>query len=434
MNVCVFGLWHLGTVTAACLAAAGHHTVGLDFDEETIAGLQAGKPPLFEPGLPELIGQGAAGKRLSFTTQPAEALRDADVVWVTFDTPVDANDQADPAFVTRQIERIFPEIKPGSIVLISSQVPVGTTSLVAHQYHDRYPDRDVAFAYSPENLRLGHAIDVFQHPDRIVIGAPDDNTRGRLAEFLSNITSHIEWMSVESAEMTKHALNAFLATSVVFINEIAAVCEQVGADAREVERGLKSEARIGPRAYLKPGGAFSGGTLARDVVFLETLTDEHQLTLPLFHAVSASNVAHREWAYRRLRDLLGDLAGKTIAVLGLTYKPGTDTLRRSIAVDLCHRLAEAGAAVRVHDPVVKQLPPTLASIVTLCGLPTEALKNADAAVIATDWPEFSFLSADDFANAMRSAIVLSPNHFLTSTLGADPRIRFYAVGISGETH
>jgi len=433
MNVCVFGLWHLGSVTAACLTAAGHNTTGLDPNEEAIAGLQEGKPPLFEPGLQELINQGISNGRLKFTTRPAEALKDAEIVWVTFDTPVDANDHADTNLVIQQIEGIFPQIRPGSIVLISSQLPVGTTSLLAHHYTEEYPENRVAFAYSPENLRLGHAIEAFQHPDRVVIGAPDDETRQRLTHFLSNITSRIEWMSIESAEMTKHALNAFLATSVVFINEIASICEQVGADAREVERGLKSEARIGPRAYLKPGGAFGGGTLARDVVFLESLGETHHVTVPLLEAVLASNVAHRDWAYRRLGDLLGDLAGKTISVLGLTYKPGTDTLRRSIAVELCHKLSEAGAVIQAHDPVVKQLPPELASIVTLYDLPVDALKNADAAVIATDWPEFSALSAAEFTNAMRSPIVLSPNHYLASTLGADPHIRFYAVGLSGET-
>jgi UDPglucose 6-dehydrogenase len=278
------------------------------------------------------------------------------VIWVAYDTPVDEEDHADVNYVVERVSRLFPYLETGQEVLISSQLPVGTSRHLETLFAQARPGVDVSFSYSPENLRLGKAISVFTQPDRVVIGVRTEKSREVFARLLAPFTDHIEWMSVESAEMTKHALNAFLATSVTFINEIASICERVGADAKEVERGLKSESRIGPKAYLGPGGAFAGGTLARDIAFLTDLGQQNGLPMHLVPAVRASNDAHKHWPRRRLVDLLGDLRGKTIAVWGLTYKAGTDTLRRSSAIELCQWLREQGASVQAHDPAVKQLP------------------------------------------------------------------------------
>src|SRR6185436_17819245 len=191
-------------------------------------------------------------------------------------------------------------------------------------------------------------------------------------QILEPLGRPIQWMRVESAEMTKHALNAFLATSVAFINEIAAVCEVTGGDAKEVERALKSEGRIGPGAYLSPGAAFAGGTLARDIAFLLGTGSRLGLTTPLFGGVKASNDVHRQWARRRLGELLGEVSGKTVAVLGLTYKANTDTLRRSESVGLCHWLAERGARVRAHDPAIRERAPELPPSLTLAATVDDA--------------------------------------------------------------
>ncbi|MCC6190925.1 MAG: UDP-glucose/GDP-mannose dehydrogenase family protein, partial [Anaerolineales bacterium] len=293
MNVCVFGLWHLGSVTAACLAAAGHNVTGLDPDPAVVAGLADGCPPLFEPGLEALVRAGLAGGRLRFTSEAAEALAGAEVAWVTDDTPVDDDDRADVDFVVERVTGLFPHLAAGALVLISSQVPVGTTRRLEQAYAAAFPGGSASFAYSPENLRLGGAIKAFREPDRVVAGVRRPADRERVARLLAPFTGRVEWMSVESAEMTKHALNAFLATSVAFINEVAALSEQVGADAKEVERGLKSEARIGPRAYLSPGAAFAGGTLARDVAFLTAIGAERAVPTPLLAGVRASNDAHK---------------------------------------------------------------------------------------------------------------------------------------------
>jgi UDPglucose 6-dehydrogenase len=414
VNVCVFGLWHLGCVTAVCLAGAGHDVRGLDGDADVVARLRDGHAPLFEPGLDELLRDHR--ERLRFTTDAAEAVRGAEIVWVTFDTPVDEDDRADTGYVVSRVEALFPLLDDGTLVIVSSQLPAGSV----RELERRCGRRSVTFAALPENLRLGKAIEVFTRPDRVVAGVRNARDRERIAALLAPLTDRIEWMSVESAEMTKHALNAFLATSVTFINEIAVLCEDVGADAKEVERGLKSESRIGPRAYLGPGAAFAGGTLARDIGFLTALGEEHGRTPALLAAVKTSNDRHKNWPKEKLRSLLGELRGRTIAVWGLTYKPGTDTLRRSSAVELCRWLAAEGARVRAHDPAVKSLPPDLD--VELCADAAGAAAGADALVVATEWPEYRAVALDG------PLIVIDPNRFLRQSLEGKRSIRYATIG------
>jgi UDPglucose 6-dehydrogenase len=429
MNVCVYGLWHLGSVTAACIAEH-FPTVGLDPDGAVVAALAEGRPPISEPGLPELVRQGLDAGRLQFTADAARVAT-ADVAWVTFDTPVNENDEADVESVVRHVEALFPHLKNGAVVLLSSQVPVGTTARLEKAFGAVAAGRRVDFACSPENLRLGKALDVFRKADRIIVGARTDEARARIGQLLAPLGRPIVWMRVESAEMTKHAVNAFLATSVVFINEIAAACEATGADAKEVERGLKSEQRIGPGAYLGPGGAFAGGTLARDIAFLLGMGSQLGFTTPLFAGVKQSNDSHRQWARRRLDVLLGGVAGKIVAVLGLTYKPGTDTLRRSESVALCKWLVAQGAKVRAHDPAIpagKQTSSELPEGLALVGSADEATRDADAIVIATEWPVFRELTADRLATGGRRPLVVDANRFLAGRLADDARVRYVAVG------
>jgi UDPglucose 6-dehydrogenase len=425
LKVCVVGLWHLGSVTAACLASAGHDVTGYDATSETTRRLKEGKPPVFEPGLADLVQSGLRNGSLRFSSNPAEALRGAEVVWITYDTPVDDDDNADVEFVIRSVESLYPHVQDGALFLISSQLPVGSTA----RLEASAGPRRFSFAYSPENLRLGKAIEVFTKPDRVVAGVRNEQNRERVTALLAPFTDRIESMSVESAEMTKHALNAFLATSVAFINEIAAICEQTGADAKEVERGLKSEKRIGPSAYLGPGAAFAGGTLARDLVFLSERAAQTGVSAHLLGGVKQSNDAHRGWAGRRLRELLGGVAGKRIAVWGLTYKPGTDTLRRSLAVELCQALLADGATVVAHDPAVKSLPPELAKGIELAPDALQAVRGADALVIMTEWPEYRQMDAEAVADAMKGRLVVDANRFLQAQFSKNQRVVYATVGV-----
>jgi UDPglucose 6-dehydrogenase len=426
MKIAVLGLWHLGSVTAACLAAARHSVTAFDPDPKTVATLAAGTPSVDEPGLAELVAAGLHSRALRVTADRDEAVRDAEIVWVTFDTPVGDDDVADVDYVVRQVEAAFPHLADGAVVLCSSQLPVGSVRSLERAWVEGARGRQVSFACAPENLRLGKAIDVFRNPDRVVVGVRDDRARAKIQTALAPITSRIEWMSVESAEMTKHAVNAFLATSVTFINEVAALCERVGADAKEVERGLKTESRIGPHAYLAPGGAFAGGTLARDVSFLRTLGTTQNRPTPLMDGVMASNAAHVKWAERRLDATIAPLAGAKIAVWGLTYKPGTDTLRRSSAIDLCRWLASQGASVHVHDPAARDLPGDLR--VVRHPDPLDAAAGARALVVATGWPSYREIDVERLASLAPDLLVLDANRFLGTTLGRDPRFRLVAVG------
>jgi UDPglucose 6-dehydrogenase len=430
VNICVAGLWHLGTVTAACLPSAGHDVIGLDSDSGIVSRLSAGDAPLFEPGLNDLLRAGLTGGRLTITTDVAAAVGRADVVWITYDTPVNDDDEADVDFVIGRTKGLFPHLKDNALLVVSSQVPAGTTRQLEQAFAAEARGRHVEFAYSPENLRLGCAIEAFTHPDRIVVGVRSQAGREKASELLRPITDRIEWMSVESAEMTKHALNAFLATSITFINEVATLCERVGADASDVERGLKSETRIGPRAYLSPGGAFAGGTLARDVAFLSALGQSRGVATHLLSAIRTSNDTHRRWAQERLEQLLNGVSGKTIAVWGLTYKPGTDTLRRSNGIELCRWLVEHGATVRAHDPVVKALPPDLAGDVTLADGALSAVTAASALVVSTPWPDYRAVAAADIVRHMKRTLVLDANRFTADTLGSQPRIEYVSVGRS----
>ncbi len=426
-NIAVVGLWHLGTVTAACLAQSGHAVVGIDENVETIAGLKNGFSPVLEPGLNESVAAGISAGTLSFSTDFSK-VAGAQLVWITFDTPVDDDDNADVESVYERVKQLFPHIHNDALVLISSQLPVGSVRLLEDAYKAAHPKGTVRFAYSPENLRLGKAIEVFTKPDRVVVGVRTEHDKELLTRIFGAYTNNIVWMSVEAAEVTKHAINAFLATSVTFINELASICEHVGADAREVEQGLKSESRIGPRAYLRAGGAFAGGTLARDVAFLVDIGKRESLPTDLFSAVRTGNAAHRNWPRRKLEDVLGcDLKGKRVAVLGLTYKPGTSTLRRSTAVEFCSWLHEKGATVSAYDPSAEALPEALQYIQRESNL-IRALKDADAAVIGTEWSEFKTLAEADVVKAMRQPIVLDAGSFLEGNLSRDGLIQYFSVG------
>ncbi len=435
-RVGVLGLWHLGCVTAACLAERGFEVVGLDPDPQVLAALRSGRPPIAEPGLEELIVAGQRSGSLRFDAPDERSLGELDVLWIAFDTPVDEEDRADSEWVIGHAHRALRHLARGALAVVSSQLPVGSTARLATALSAEGRD-DLRFACVPENLRLGRALTSFRSPERIVAGVRDAADRDRLIALLEPFTDRIEWMRVESAEMTKHALNGFLATSIAFINEIASLCECVGADAAEVSRGLKSDARIGPRAYLSPGDAFAGGTLARDVGTLDRLAHDNRLPAHLISGTALSNEAHREWARRALRRLLATddegvngrgLAGKHVAMWGLTYKPGTDTLRRSAALELGRWLREQGATVRAHDPAITTLPEETGGGIELCGTPLSAAQQADAVVVCTAWPEYGQVSPVELLGVMRAPIVLDAGGHVESTLGCDPSIHYARVG------
>jgi UDPglucose 6-dehydrogenase len=419
MKITVLGLWHLGCVTAA--GCARHFNVtGLDFDPARIDALGRGQTPVSEPGLDDLIREGREAGRLEFSGDAAQACSDADVLWVCDDTPVDADDRADADFVISRIRKCLPHLPAHAVVLLSSQLPAGTCARLQSE-------TGRAVCVSPENLRLGQALAVFQHPDRVVIGAPPGPAREVLAALFKPFSERLVWMSPVSAEVTKHALNGFLALSISYTNEVARICEAVGADAREVEEGLKSEARIGPRAYVSAGGPFAGGTLARDIVFMEGLGAEKGLNLDLIPSVKRSNDFHRQWELRHLAGLFTEPARTTIALLGLAYKSGTDTLRRSRALELARELEARGFTVRAFDPMIRQIPAEEGLRMMLCADAAACLKEADAAVLCTPWPGLRDLSWTELLAGMRQKVVLDAGRFLEQKLQNAAGCRYLCV-------
>lgn len=351
MRIAIVGLWHLGCVYAGSLAALGHSVVAIDEDDDVVRRLQVGELPVEEPGLTELLANGVSSGSLRFSSSLGE-VSGAELVWLTIDTPVRSDDSADLAPVLRATDRLARLMDPNSVLAISSQIPLGTSRQILRNARASRPDGRFEVAYCPENLRLGSAIMSFRGADRFVVGASSSHAASVLSESLSPTGVPVLSMSLESAELSKHALNAFLAMSVAFANEIGRLAEFGGADARDVAKSLKSESRIGPRSYVMPGGPIAGGTLARDVRYLTGLGETFGATIPLISSILASNSIQQSWAVNSLADLCTPDSGPVL-VFGLAYKQGTSTLRRSFGVDVARELVSRGYATRAYDSLAE---------------------------------------------------------------------------------
>lgn len=390
MNSCsiaVAGLWHLGEIYSAGLAELGHRVIGISDDESLVRKLSAGEPPLPEPGLSELLKKNIAAGRLAYATD-FSAIKNCDAFWLTFDTPVNEKDEVDLSVIWRTLEKAAPFLQSGSLIVVSSQVSAGTGAEIKKFLDKERPDLKWDYVYTPENLRLGEAVGCFLKPGRVVIGADTPAAKEKIEGIFASLKAEFISMSVSSAEMSKHALNVFLATCVSFGNEIADICEKTGADAKDVVRALRSDARVGPRLPLEPGLSFSGGTLARDVKTLMNLARKHDIAPSLVDRVWEKNESRKNLVETRLEDFLGGFSGRKIAILGLTYKPGTKTLRRSLAVETAVALARKGAVLSLSDPQAEEadMSPIAGSsfsrdIYAACG-------DAEAIVLMTPWPEF----------------------------------------------
>lgn len=429
MKIGFAGLWHLGTVMSAVFASAGHDVIAFD-EPSVIEPLRALELPVAEPGLRTLVADEVRAGRLRFSANRAD-LGDRELLWITYDTPLRDDGSADAAFVIDRATALLTALQHGTLVVVSSQVPVGSTATLERRAVESMPGGGLRFACSPENLRLGKAISYMRNVDRYVIGVRTERDAATLRAALAPLSPNVEVMSVESAEVTKHAVNAFLATSVAFINELAGLCERTGADAREVERGLKTDMRIGEQAYLRAGGPFAGGTLARDINFV--IEEERKLGLQplLFQGVRDANVFHASWLQRRFAEAVGEPRGRALAILGLTYKAGTNTLRGSNAVMLARWFAGEGGRVCAFDPAVRSLPDDVRDCISLAPSVDDALHDADAALIATEWPEFRKIAAETFHRELRMPVIFDPGRFLEEKIRDDDRLRYYAVGLAG---
>jgi UDPglucose 6-dehydrogenase len=410
-KVCVTGLWHLGTVTSACLADLGYQVVAVDENSERVASLNDGAPPLFEPGLAELVRKHLTSGRLHFTSSLGEAVQAASHVVITHDTPVNEKDEPDLGPIASTIDALAGCLGDGATIIVSSQVPVGTCEALASRLRALNPGLHFGVACVPENLRLGQAIERFLRPDFLVFGADNEATMQRVEALYAPIPGPRVRVDLRTAEMTKHAINAYLATCISFGNELANLCDEVGADALQVVQVLRLDSRASPKAPLAPGLGFAGGTLARDMTVLQKLATQHRYAAPLLKGVLAVNEFQNRMVVQRLEGLLGTLAARTIGVLGLTYKPGTSTLRRSAAIEIIRDLVAKGAAIQAFDPKADPAEVELhRREFSICTDPYAAAKDADALALVTPWPEFRDLDLARLKVVMHTPVILdAPN-------------------------
>ncbi|HEV2012226.1 MAG TPA: nucleotide sugar dehydrogenase [Candidatus Limnocylindria bacterium] len=410
-TVCVIGVWHLGIVNCVGFAEQGYRVLGLELDRDKAARLQAGTPPLFEPGLEDLMRRHLGSGRLTFTSEP-EIVSEADYVVIAYDSPVNDKDEVDVTPVVKAARAIAGALGADVPVIITSQLPLGTSEKVEADLRKRNPRWRSGVVYTPENLRLGSAIPRFLEPDMLVLGANDERARRAALELYRPFSTEKVPMDLRSAEMVKHALNTFLATSITFINEMANLADRLGADAVAVGRALKLDKRIGKSALMMPGLGFSGGTLARDVTQLRTFAKELGYKAKLLDAIVSVNEGTFGEILVKLRGRLGKLAGRRVGFLGLTYKPGTSTVRRSPAIKIMQKLKAAGAKCAGFDPAASD--EELAEYTGLFArakTADELATGADALVLVTEWPEFRDLDFAAMAKLMkRPVIVDSKNH------------------------
>jgi UDPglucose 6-dehydrogenase len=410
MRVAMIGAGYVGLVSGACFADFGHHVTCADKNADKIAALRRHEIPIFEPGLPELVAANLQAGRLDFTTGIAEAVGAADAVFIAVGTPSRRGDgHADISYVHAAAREIAAALVGYTVVITKSTVPVGTSDQVDDIIRQLRPEAEFAVASNPEFLREGAAIQDFKHPDRIVIGCEDERAREVMAALYRPLylnAAPILFTSRRAAELIKYAANAFLATKITFINEIADLCEKVGADVQEVARGIGLDNRIGGK-FLHAGPGFGGSCFPKDALALIKTAQDHEAPLRIVETVVAVNDVRKRGMGRKVATALGGtVRGKTVAVLGLTFKPNTDDMREAPSIALITALQDMGASVRAYDPVgMAQAKAVLDNVVYSDG-PYECAQGADALVIVTEWEQFRALDLEKLKGVMACPVMV----------------------------
>jgi len=410
MRVAMIGTGYVGLVSGACFADFGHEVVCVDKDKEKIAALARGEVPIYEPGLNDIVTINARAGRLKFTTELSGAVAEADAVFIAVGTPSRRGDGfADLSFVYDAAREIARALDGFTVVITKSTVPVGTGDEVERIIRETRPEADFTVVSNPEFLREGAAIRDFKLPDRIVIGTTDTRARELMSELYRPLylnRSPILFTGRRTAELIKYAANAFLATKITFINEIADLAEKVGADVQEVARGIGLDNRIGSK-FLHAGPGYGGSCFPKDTVALIKTAQDHASPLRIVEAVAAVNDARKRAMARKVSAALGgDVRGKTVAVLGLTFKPNTDDMREAPSIPLITALQDMGAKVRAYDPVGMEQAKSVIGNVTFCDDAYSCAKGAAALVIVTEWEQFRALDFDRLKTIMAQPVLV----------------------------
>lgn len=428
-RICVIGVGYVGLVTGTCFADLGHEVICLDISEEKIAKLKRGEMPIYEPGLEELVARNVAAGRLSFTSSYSEAVPNADFIFIAVGTPSGVDGEADLQYVRMAAESISKVLTSYAIIVNKSTVPVGTGDSVAEilEQHGKKAGVDFDVVSNPEFLREGSAVYDFQQPDRVVLGSTNPEAAEKVAQLYLALRCTIMATDLRTAEMIKYASNAFLATRISFINEIATICEKLGADVKEVAAGMGMDKRIG-RGFLDAGIGFGGSCFPKDVKALTWMAEVNGCHPQLLRAVMEINRDQRRQVLAKLRELLGTVRGKTIGLWGLAFKPNTDDVREAASFDIIHLLQLEGAQIRAFDPVAMGNARRMYKDIVYCEDPYAAAQGADAIVLVTEWNEFKQLNMARVAAAMREKVFVDGRNIYDAARMAQLGFKYRGMG------
>ena len=432
MRIAMIGTGYVGLVSGACFSEFGVNVVCVDRMADKIARLEAGEIPIFEPGLDDVVARNVAAGRLNFTTDLAYAVAGADAVFIAVGTPSRRGDgHADLSYVFDAAREIAGAMTGYTVVVTKSTVPVGTGREVARVIRETRPDAEFDVVSNPEFLREGSAIEDFMRPDRVVVGSDTERARAvmdRLYRPLSLNRTPVLHTALETSELIKYATNSFLATKITFINQIADLCEKTGANVQEVARGIGLDGRIGPK-FLHPGPGYGGSCFPKDTLALVRTAQEAGAPMTIVEAVVKANDDRKAAMAERVIAAVGDMTGKTVAVLGLTFKPNTDDMRESPSLAIVPRLIAAGASVQAYDPEGEEEARKLLDGVAFCSDAYAAIEGADAMVIVTEWNEFRALDLDRVRRLMKRALVIDlRNIYSAADMGA-AGFEYHGVGL-----
>ncbi len=432
MNITMIGAGYVGLVSAACFSEFGWNVTCLDKDESKIDQLRRGRIPIYEPRLDELLERNLSQGRITFETDLARSVGDADLVFLAVGTPMRRGDgHADLSFVFQAVEEIAPHLKGFTVITTKSTVPVGTSRAIEKRITAIRPDADFAVCSNPEFLREGSAIYDFMHPDRVLVGCDDDRAREvmqRLYKPIALRNAPVIFVSRESAELAKYAANAFLAMKISFINEVADLCEAVGANVQEVATAIGADGRIGDK-FLHPGPGYGGSCFPKDVAAVIRTAREARSPLSLIEQVQTVNNERKISLAGRIERVFGaPLAGKNVAVLGIAFKPDTDDVRDAPSLTLVPMLQERGATVRAYDPHGRENAESLLPGVIWCGNALEAIDEADVVVVMTEWNEFRALDLETVKRRMRGEVLVDLRNIYAPQQAQAAGFRYASIG------
>jgi UDPglucose 6-dehydrogenase len=433
MNLTVIGTGYVGLVTGTCFAETGHRVTCLDLDARKIELLRAGGIPIYEPGLEELVKRNSKEGRLSFTTSYPEAMKDCEIAFIAVGTPPGENGDADLSYVLAAAAELGRNMRRYTVVVNKSTVPVGSADKVAETLRG-VTTQPFDVVSNPEFLKEGAAIDDFMRPDRVIVGVASERARTQMAELYAPFVraeQPVLFMDLRSAELTKYAANAMLATRISFMNEMATLCEKLGADVDQVRRGIGSDRRIG-HPFLFPGVGFGGSCFPKDVRAVMSMARHLGLDFDLLRAVERVNERQKRWLVEKATKHFGALAGKTIGVWGLAFKPKTDDMREAPAITVIEGLLGNGAKVRAHDPVAREVAGKLfeGRGVTLVEEPYAAAEGADALLLVTEWNEFRQPDLARLKATMRTPVVFDGRNIWDAARVRAAGFTYYGIGRS----